>query len=69
MATGKNVFGAVASTGFNLIEDASDSGGWMSSDQIGTSCSPIDPLLQTFTHDNGGSNRAARPSITATVLA
>ena len=54
MALGQNVFGPVASSGFNLIGDASDSTGWVASDQLGTAAAPIDPLLQTFDHDNGG---------------
>ena len=53
-AEGRNVFGPIASAGFNLIQDASDSSGWVASDQIGTAATPIDPLLQTFAHDNGG---------------
>lgn len=54
MALGQNVFGPITSSGFNLIEDAIDSTGWIPSDQIGTPDAPIDPLLQTYDHDNGG---------------
>ncbi len=54
MALGREVFGAVTSFGFNLIGDASDSTGWVASDQLGTAEAPIDPLLQAFEHDNAG---------------
>ncbi|MDQ3545658.1 MAG: hypothetical protein M3429_03930 [Verrucomicrobiota bacterium] len=54
LALGRDVFGPIASSGFNLIGDAVDSTGWIASDQIGTPEAPIDPLLQTFDHDNGG---------------
>lgn len=54
MALGREVFGAVTSFGFNLIGEASDSIGWVASDQLGTAEAPIDPMLQGFIHDNAG---------------
>jgi hypothetical protein len=53
-AKGQNVFGSVQSDGFNLIENADGSTGWIGSDQIGGATKPIQPLLQTLVHDNGG---------------
>ena len=54
MALGRDVFAAVTSLGFNLIGDASDNTGWVASDQLGTAEAPIDPMVQTFEHDNAG---------------
>jgi hypothetical protein len=45
-ATGPDIFGSYASQGFNLIGDGTGATGTMTgSDLIGTSSSPIDPLL------------------------
>ena len=46
---GRDVFGPVNSTGFNLISDATDSSGWQSTDLLGR-----DPGIQAAEHDNGG---------------
>jgi predicted outer membrane repeat protein len=43
--TSPDVLGPVASTGFNLVGDGSGASGFISSDQVGTSAAPIDPLL------------------------
>jgi hypothetical protein len=47
-----DVFGVVSSTGHNLVGDGTGSSGWLGSDLVGTSSSPIDPRL-TSLGDNG----------------
>ena len=54
MALGRDVFGAIASSGFNLIGDASDSTGWVPSDRLRDSRGSDRSVVQTFDHDNGG---------------
>ena len=48
-----DVLGDFSSQGNNLIGDAATSTGWLPSDLVGTSGSPIDPLLGPL-QDNGG---------------
>jgi len=42
---GPDVLGTVSSLGGNLIGDDTGSSGWIAGDQVGTTASPIDPLL------------------------
>jgi hypothetical protein len=51
--TGPDIQGAVASMGHNLIGIGTGASGFVSSDLIGTSDNPIDPLLGPL-QDNGG---------------
>ena len=67
---GVNVAGAVESRGYNLVGDATDSSGWQASDRLGTFAQPIDPLLRTYAHLNGGTTltlalRPGSPAIDA----
>jgi hypothetical protein len=50
---GPDVTGVVVSVGYNLIGDGDDSRGWVSTDHLGTSSNPLDPMLGPL-QDNGG---------------
>ena len=55
-------YGNIISGGFNLIGNRAGSGGWISSDQTGTTASPINPVLGPL-QDNGGPNWTVEPLI------
>ena len=62
-ATSPDVFGSVASGGYNLIGDGTGSTGFTAvGDLVGTAAAPIDPLLNPLA-DNGGATqtRALQP--------
>ena len=50
---GPDVFGPLNSLGHNLIGDGSGGSGYAATDLVGTSASPIDPMLGPL-QDNGG---------------
>jgi hypothetical protein len=50
---GPDVNGVVGSLGYNLIGEGDGSGGWASTDHVGDSSAPLDPLLGPL-QDNGG---------------
>ena len=50
---GRDVFGAVASQGFNLVGITNGSSGWVSSDLTGTARNPLDPLLGPLANNGG----------------
>jgi hypothetical protein len=52
-SVGADVLGYVDSAGYNLVGVADDSSGWTSTDSLGHSFAPLDPLLGPL-QDNGG---------------
>jgi hypothetical protein len=50
---GPDVIGVVVSLGYNLVGEGDDSRGWASTDHVGSSFAPLDPMLGPL-QDNGG---------------
>jgi hypothetical protein len=61
-SVGPDVFGYVDSLGYNLVGEVEDSRGWASTDSLGHTYAPLDPMLGPL-QDNGG------PTPTHAVLA
>ncbi len=52
-SVGPDVFGYVDSLGYNLVGEVEDSRGWASTDSLGHTYAPLDPMLGPL-QDNGG---------------
>jgi hypothetical protein len=61
-SVGPDVLGYVDSVGYNLVGEVEDSRGWASTDRLGHTYAPVDPLLGPL-QDNGG------PTLTHALLA
>jgi len=60
-AAAPDCYGTIFSGGFNLVGNRTNSTGWTANDQLGSTASPVNPLLGPL-QDNGGLTWTAEPT-------